>query len=146
MSEIGQWLSRYSEFFESLDRQKLEQCDQLFNRQVHFKDPFNDVEGIKAVKQVFSHMFNVCEHCQFEVSDHCGSDLQGYLHWKFYYRMKGSSRDQSIIGVSLVKFNHLGEVIEHIDFWDSAETIYEKLPLIGGTLSWIRKRYLQAAE
>ncbi|MCG7914011.1 MAG: nuclear transport factor 2 family protein [Candidatus Thiodiazotropha weberae] len=144
MSEIGQWLSRYSDLFETLDKAKLEQFDQVFNHQVHFKDPFNDVTGIESVKRVFRHMFNVCDSCQFEVGDRCGSGYQGFMHWKFHYTMKGSSKSRIIVGISQIRFNPLGEVIEHIDYWDSAEYIYEKLPLLGGLLSWIRKRYLQA--
>ncbi|MCG7909972.1 MAG: nuclear transport factor 2 family protein [Candidatus Thiodiazotropha taylori] len=144
MSNIGEWLSRYSDFFESLDETKLEQCDQVFNQQIRFKDPFNDVVGIESVKQVFRHMFRVCETCQFEVSDSCGSGDLGYLHWKFLYRTKGSGKSRTIVGISQVRFNPQGEVVEHIDYWDSAEFVYEKLPLLGGVLSWIRKRYLQA--
>jgi hypothetical protein len=146
MSEIDDWLSRYSKFFESLDKQKLENCELVFSQQIHFKDPFNDVTGIAAVKQVFAHMFNVCELCQFEVTDRCAGQSQGYLHWRFLYRMKGSSKEGTIVGVSRVKFNPLGEVTEHIDYWDSAEYVYENLPLIGGLLAWIRRRYLQAVK
>ncbi|MEW8625135.1 MAG: nuclear transport factor 2 family protein [Candidatus Thiodiazotropha sp.] len=144
MSEIGEWLSRYSAFFESLDTTKLEQCDQLFDQQIRFKDPFNNVKGIEAVKRVFSHMFHVCDYCQFEVTNSCGHEYLGYIHWKFHYTVKGSGKSRTIVGISQVKFNPQGEVTEHIDYWDSAEYIYEKLPLIGGLLIWIRKRYLQA--
>jgi hypothetical protein len=28
----------------------------------------------------------------------------------------------------------------HRDYWDAAEELYEKLPLVGGVMRWLKKR------
>ena len=42
--------------------------------------------------------------------------------------------------MSEVIFNEQGMVIEHIDYWDSGEQFYEKIPIIGGLLRIIKNR------
>ena len=32
-----------------------------------------------------------------------------------------------------------GRVVEHRDYWDAAEQLYEKLPLIGGVLRLLKR-------
>jgi len=34
----------------------------------------------------------------------------------------------------------LGKVVEHIDYWDAAEQVYERLPLLGPILRRVRQR------
>ena len=33
-----------------------------------------------------------------------------------------------------------GRVAYHRDYWDAAEEVYEKIPLLGGLLRWIKRR------
>lgn len=144
MSDLEAWLNRYSHFYQNLTRDELRHCDQLFSDQVRFKDPFNDVRGISAVKRVFQHMFELCDINRFVIHDSCGHDDTGYIAWTFHYRIKGKPLQRRIEGVSQVKFNIEGKVVEHIDYWDSAEYVYEGLPLIGWLLKKLRMHYLRA--
>ena len=55
------------------------------------------------------------------------------LTWDFEFRFRGwrPQVTQRIHGASLITFNEAGLVSEHRDYWDAAEELYEKLPLIG---------------
>jgi hypothetical protein len=33
-----------------------------------------------------------------------------------------------------------GRVQDHRDYWDAAEELYEKLPVVGGLMRWLKKR------
>jgi hypothetical protein len=33
-----------------------------------------------------------------------------------------------------------GRITLHRDYWDAAEELYEKLPLIGSLMRWLKKR------
>jgi hypothetical protein len=33
-----------------------------------------------------------------------------------------------------------GRITLHRDYWDAAEELYEKLPLIGGLMRWLKRR------
>jgi hypothetical protein len=50
------------------------------------------------------------------------------------------NRRFSIDGVSEVAFDEAGKVRSHIDHWDAAGGLYERLPLIGAVLRHLRRR------
>jgi steroid delta-isomerase len=37
-------------------------------------------------------------------------------------------------------FDTEGRIVEHIDYWDAAEHIYEMIPWFGALMRWIKKR------
>jgi hypothetical protein len=43
--------------------------------------------------------------------------------------------------MSELRFAADGRVREHIDHWDAAAQVYERLPLIGGLMRLIRRRF-----
>jgi hypothetical protein len=51
----------------------------------------------------------------------------------------------SVPGMSFVRFDDQGKVVEHIDYWDPAAGIYEQLPLLGTLMRYLRRR-LSAAK
>jgi len=40
----------------------------------------------------------------------------------------------------VVTFDDNGLVVAHIDYWDAAQNLYERLPLIGWLFAWLRRR------
>lgn len=106
-----------------------------------FKDPFNEVSGVGAIKQIFSHMFVNLDQPRFKVTERLLQGQQAFLAWEFHFRMKRwrSGVDQCIRGGSLLHFDEQGRVDFHRDYWDTAEELYEKLPVLGSLMRWLRK-------
>ena len=52
----------------------------------------------------------------------------------------GSERSQAqlIRGASHLKFDQQGRVVWHRDYWDAAEELYEKLPVIGWLMRFLK--------
>ena len=67
--------------------------------------------------------------------------LIGNLH--FRTRSWRHATTQVIHGVSHLRFDPDGKVNYHRDYWDAAEEIYMKLPLVGGLMRYLR-RHLSA--
>jgi hypothetical protein len=40
-------------------------------------------------------------------------------------------------------FNEELLIKEHRDYWDAAEELYEKIPVLGGLMRWLKKRARQ---
>lgn len=57
------------------------------------------------------------------------------MQWEFHFRMKRwrAQVPQCIHGATLVHFDAQGRVTRHRDYWDPAEELYEKLPVLGGS-------------
>ncbi len=124
--------------FEALTPATVDAVAAHYAHDARFRDPFNDVRGRAAVACIFSHMFEQVEAPRFEVhSAMCqGDDV--WLEWTMHFRMRG--RAQRIEGASRLRFDAAGRVAEHRDYWDAAQELYEKLPLIGALMRWLRRR------
>jgi hypothetical protein len=61
--------------------------------------------------------------------------------WDFIFRFKRFGRElQTIRGGSHVELDAQGRITLHRDYWDAAEELYEKLPLVGGLMRWLKRR------
>ena len=47
---------------------------------------------------------------------------------------------QTVRGASHLKFAADGRINFHRDYWDAAEELYEKLPLVGSLMRWLKRQ------
>lgn len=136
---------RVARFFETLQPDDLARLGQLYGVQARFKDPFNDVTGLPAITAIFEHMFANLHEPRFVVTERVVQGQQCVLVWEFHFRFKTVRPDeaQCILGASHLRFDELGLVTLHRDYWDAAEELYEKLPVVGGLMRWLKKRASQ---
>ena len=134
--------ARVVDFFETLSPASLAQLGALYTPHAYFKDPFNEVSTLADIRQIFSHMYATLEQPHFVVTGCIVEGAQCFLTWEFKFRFKSYDRrtDQTVRGGSHLKFNAQGLVEFHRDYWDAAEELYEKLPVVGGLMRWLKKR------
>ncbi|MGD2074425.1 MAG: nuclear transport factor 2 family protein [Gammaproteobacteria bacterium] len=138
MNDCSDWVRAYVHFFESLDTASLNDLDGVFAEGATFKDPFNAVRGRRAIRQVLEHMFRTTQSPRFRVHDWMCSGGSAFIRWRFTCGLKGRGVD--LTGVSHVTFDDKGRVTAHIDYWDAAEGLYERLPMLGALMRWLRGR------
>jgi len=65
-----------------------------------------------------------------------------YFRWTMETRMKHLARGKTIrtIGVTLVRFDPEGRVLLHQDFWDSAQGVWDQVPVLGSVIRWIQSQ------
>ena len=129
-------------FFETLTPQSVSQLRTLYDAQARFKDPFNEVQGLAGIEQIFRHMYEALDQPHFVVTGQLVDGSQAFLTWEFRFRFKrfDTTTWQTVRGGSHVLFNDQGLVTQHRDYWDAAEELYEKLPLVGVLMRWLKKR------
>lgn len=133
-------LQAYIRFFETLRRENLVGLADLLAPKARFKDPFNDVRGVGAIRAVFEDMFKRTIDPHFVVTDRVLGDACAYIRWGMYFRLRTDEPLRCIEGVSRIVFDAQGRVTEHVDYWDAAGQLYEKLPLIGAAMRWLGRR------
>lgn len=129
-------------FFESLTPGSIGQLGALYDPQARFVDPFNDVQGLPAIEAIFRHMFVALEEPRFVVTGQVVDGAQCFVLWDFHFRFKrfDTRTVQTIRGTSHLVFSDTGLVTLHRDYWDAAQELYEKLPLVGSLMRWLKKR------
>lgn len=135
-------VERLASFFEHLQPQDLERLPVMYAPDAHFKDPFNTVQGLAAIERIFSHMFVALDSPHFIIIDRIVQDRQCFLTWDFKFRFKRFDIHtwQTVRGGTHLVFNEAGLVMLHRDYWDAAEELYEKIPLVGGLMRWLKRR------
>lgn len=132
-------LSRY---FEAISPVSLAELPMWYTPDARFKDPFNDVRGIGEIRRIFEHMFHSLHDPRFVVTRQIVDGQHAFLVWEFRFRFKrfDTVTEQVVHGGSHITLTADGLVSEHRDYWDAAEELYEKLPVVGGLMRWLKKR------
>jgi len=134
-------VQRVIEFFEGLQASDVQRMTRYYAADAHFKDPFNEVHSCTDIERVFAHMFKSLDGPRFVIRDVMLQGDQCFLSWDFHFRMKRFARDEQLIrGGSHLRFAPDGRIAMHRDYWDAAEELYEKLPLLGSLMRWLRRR------
>ena len=135
-------VQRVVDFFEQLTPQSVTQFAHYYTDDAYFKDPFNEVRGLAAVSGIFSHMYVALNEPRFVVTGRVVQGDECFLVWDFLFRFKKFSPEvtQTVRGSSHLKFAADGRIAYHRDYWDAAEELYEKLPVVGGMMRWLKTR------
>jgi hypothetical protein len=125
-------------WFESLTRDSVAGIERVYAPDAYFKDPFNEVHGSAAIGKVFAHMFDQVGEPRFVVTERWQHESGAALLWDFKFVQGGVER--LVRGASHLRFAPDGRIVFHRDYWDVAEELYEKVPLLGGVLRAIKSR------
>ena len=135
-------VARLCDFFEHLTPERLDDIALHYTADARFKDPFNEVRGPAAIRGIFAHMYRDLHEPRFVVTQRVVDGAQCFLVWEFRFRFKRFDTEtaQVIRGGSHLQLADDGRIADHRDYWDAAEELYEKLPLVGGLMRWLKRR------
>ena len=135
-------IENYVKLFESLNLENLSKFDKLLDKNVYFEDPFNKVYGIENFKRIFSNTLNKLDNVEFKVLNIISKNNIYIIKWEMIYF--AFNKNNSIFGLSEVSISENNKIVSHIDYWDSYNNFYTKIPYFGlifkFVLSLVRKR------
>jgi len=133
-------LLHFIHFCEHLSADNIGEFARLYSADAFFKDPFNEVKGHAAIIRIFDHMFTQLDQPKFVVTQHMLQGDEAFLTWDFMFFFKGDTRTQQCIhGATHLKFSADHTINYHRDYWDAAEELYEKIPLLGGFMRLLKR-------
>ena len=130
------------QWFEHLTPESVRNLSKYYAADARFKDPFNEVTGLPAIEAIFTHMFQTLIAPRFVVTGRVAQGAQCFLTWEFRFAFRNfhQGRQQVILGASHLVFDAECKVRLHRDYWDAAEELYEKLPIVGSLMRWLKRR------
>jgi steroid Delta-isomerase len=127
--------------FEGLAPADLPRLAEIYTLDARFKDPFNEVQGLPAIQAIFAHMFDSLDAPRFVIHDVILQGEQCFMRWDFVFCMRRfNPTEQTIRGGSHLVLAPDGRITQHRDYWDAAEELYEKLPMVGALMRWLKRR------
>lgn len=130
-SDIAHW-------FQTLTPESLERVGEMYAQDAVFVDPFNQLTGLTAVRAVYQHMFDTLKQPRFIVTTIVERERDGFMTWDFLFECRGQA--QQISGCTQFELNDQGLIVLHRDYWDAAQQVYEKIPLLGSVMRMIRRK------
>jgi steroid Delta-isomerase len=137
-AEIHRHLSALAAWYESLTAESLAKIGEHYAANAWFKDPFNEASGLEAIKRVFAHMFATLRAPRFRITGRIADVSGAVLLWEF--RFGAGGREYEVHGATHLKWNGRAKIVYHRDYWDTAEELYAKVPLLGGVVRLLRRR------
>lgn len=133
---------RIVQLYQGLTPDRLSELEACYAPDAYFKDPFNEVRGVPAIRRIFEHMFTALQAPRFVITQQIVQDHRAFLEWEFRFRLSRwkPEVEQCIKGASSLSFDEQGRVSHHRDYWDAAEELYAKLPLLGVLMRWLRRQ------
>ena len=122
-------IDNYVKLFETLNLENLNKFDELLDKNIYFEDPFNKVYGIEKFKKIFSNTLKKLDNVEFKVLNIIYKDNIYILKWEMIFF--AFNKNNSIFGLSEVTVSKNKKIVSHIDYWDSYNNFYTKIPIFG---------------
>lgn len=135
---MNPYLQGVLHWYETLSPEKLSDIGCYYQSDAHFRDPFNNIRGRSAIHQVFLDMFDSLDNPRFVILETISDASQAFITWDFSFARHG--RAFTIHGSSHFRFGEDGRIKSHRDYWDAAEELYEKIPVLGWILKTLKKK------
>jgi steroid delta-isomerase len=89
-------LDRLADYFETMSAASVALMGDYYADDAAFKDPFNEVRGLPAIRRIFSHMYRQVSAPRFIVTARmAGADGAAMLVWEFHFRARFGLREEA---------------------------------------------------
>jgi len=112
----------------------------LYAPHAYYRDSFTDLQGIEDIEAYLIEGTHMMHDLTFDLQDVAVHEGDYYFRWITKFSLKRKKGE--IIhfpGMSHVRFNKEGRIVFHQDFWD-AGIIYERMPVVGFFIRWLKRR------
>lgn len=134
---IERFVSLYTTYSEDNVRRHVRD---LYAYDAYYRDSFTEMHGIENIEAYLIQGTHIMHNLTFDLQDVAVHDGNYYFRWVTRFSQKQKKDEFTYLpGMSHVRFNKEGKIIFHQDFWD-AGIIYERLPIIGFFIRWVKKR------
>lgn len=132
---------RVRAFFESISPEAVRRIGEIYAVDAYFKDPFNEVRGVEAIRRIFAHMFAQVDSPRFVVRAVVAEGNSTFLTWDFRFLSRRLGKAEQVIrGATHLRFDADGRIEYHRDYWDPAEELYEKIPFFGVLMRAVKRQ------
>ena len=117
-----------------------EQWKAVYAEDVLFIDPTQEQKGIDAYIRAQDGLMKRCDDVFLETESVALNDEVAFVEWRMGLKIKGI--EFIYPGTSRLRFNAVGKVEDHRDYFDFVGPTFEPVPVVGGFVRWLYKRFV----
>lgn len=141
MSSLPAVVSRFVDYYATLDAQPPSALAGLYHPDATLIDPFGEHKGLLALQRYFTHLLANVEECRFAIDSPLVSENRFVVTWTMHWshpRIAGGGALE-LPGCSVMDTND-NLILRQRDYYDAGEMIYEHLPLLGWAVRGVKRR------
>jgi len=142
--EISPRTEKTIKAFNGLNKNTLHTLDDYYHEDIRFEDPIGSVTGLKNLKKYYKKMYENVKDIRFEFHNKIEEGNSLVVFWDMHFQARGlnSGKPIQVTGNSHLEFDpQSNKVIYHRDYFDMGAMIYEKIPVIGRAVRWLRQSF-----
>ncbi len=120
-----------------------ENTAKVYAKNAYLNDTLVTHTGPDEIMAYFLSTADTMTSYQVTIDDTASSGAEHYVRWTMVFsapKLNGGKPVESV-GMSHIRLNADGKVTMHQDFWDSGTNIYGQIPVLGGVIESIRRRF-----
>lgn len=120
-----------------------ENATKVYSTDAYLNDTLVTHHGSEEIKAYFLETADTMSTYEVTIDDIASSGKEHYVRWTMIFsapKLNGGKAVESV-GMSHVRLNSEGMVVMHQDYWDSGTNIYGQIPVVGGIIETIRRRF-----
>ena len=129
-----------TEFFNKANYENMESiCNQFYDANIQFIDPLGEINGIQAMVSYYKNMYKNVKSIRFDPKNEFTKGEEKVFVWQMHLEHKSLGGGKPIVldGVSVFRYKN-GKAVYHRDYFDLGAMIYEKVPVLGSVIRWIK--------
>lgn len=142
-AERRELIARFRDFYSDLGESNLTTLDQLYIKDLTFKDPVQLVQGRDNLLRYLDHGLVNAIHCKFAIEIEMVDREQAFLVWqmRLQHEKLAGGREIQVPGTSHLLFAEESNLIkEHVDYYDLGAMVYEHVPVLGWVINKVRTK------
>ncbi|MBU2918883.1 nuclear transport factor 2 family protein [Psychrosphaera sp. F3M07] len=141
----SEWLANFVDVYQQLSTNNLHLLSTIYHKNINFKDPMHELHGFSELSKYFEGLYQNVSSCQFRINHVIEKQTEAAIYWQMVYQHKhlNSGKKITVSGSSQLK-SFDNKVIYHRDYIDLGEMLYQRLPVIGRLITWIKNRAANA--
>jgi outer membrane murein-binding lipoprotein Lpp len=115
----------------------------VYAANIYFRDPFKEIHGLPDFQTYLLRDSASVSQYTIDWQDVGCSDGDYYFRWVMTVKLKRDGKHKpasQTCGISEIRFGADGKVIYEQDYFDAGSFLYERLPILGGEIRFIKKR------
>jgi limonene-1,2-epoxide hydrolase len=132
----------FKQLYLALNKDNISLLENLYDNDIVFIDPFNQIETLENLKRYFSELYQNVQKIHFDFIDFTTDKNNHYLTWemKLTHPKLNSNKEFIVCGVTHLRSNELNKITYHRDYFDAGSMLYERIPVIGRVILWLKNK------
>ena len=117
-----------------------EQWEAVYAADVHFEDPTQSRDGLQAYLEAQDGLVQRCDDVYLAPHAVSITGKTAFVEWTMGLKIKGI--EFVYPGVTRLRIDDDGRIVDHRDYFDFVGPTFAPVPLVGGFVRWLYKRFV----